>query len=120
MIIHTLSRLSLVVLRITVVLGLAGLCTFIHLHDSTLLDSITEMIKHHPIAYTLFRWSLMCGFILFWPQIVLKIGQHSGTTPDQIFYWCQKRAQIALWLILIELLVCENLISKTMHWFGNL
>jgi hypothetical protein len=123
MIIHTLSRLSLVILRTTVVLGLAGLCAFIHFHDSTLLDSITEMIQHHPRGTALLRWGIIGAFILLWPALVRKIGQQYDAMPQQIAEWCKKRWQISLWLLLIELLVCENLVGKLMHGLdalGNL
>jgi hypothetical protein len=77
------------------------------------------MIKHHPMGTTVFRWGIVCVFVLLWPSVVKKIGRHYGATPEQIADWSKKRVQIGLWLILIELVVFENLVSKMLHGFGS-
>jgi hypothetical protein len=86
-----------------------------NLYDPAFLNAITEMIKHHPMGYRLVRWGILCSFILCWPSIVIKIGQYRKATPAQISHWRKERWRISLWLLLIELVVCENLIGKTIE-----
>lgn len=121
MIIHKISRLFFAGMRIATPLLLIGaLCALVNIYDPACLNSITTAIKHHPMEYRLFRWGALCAFILCWPYIVLKIGQHRGVTLEQISHWRKETWRIGLWLIMIELLVCENLISKTIHLLGGL
>jgi len=86
----------------------------------TFLNSITEMIKYHPIGYGLVRWGILCSFILCWPYIILKIGQHHKATSEQISHWRKETWRIGFWLILVELLVCENIVSKTIDLLKGL
>lgn len=121
MIIHTISRLFFAGMRIAIPLLFVGfLCAFIHIHDPTLLKSITEATKHHSMEYRLLRCGILCSFILCWPYIILKIGQHRKATSEKILQWRKETWRMGLWLIMVELLVCEDLISKTIHLLREL
>lgn len=107
-------------LRIGIPLLLMGItCILINIYDPAFINSITEAIRHHPTSYLLFRWGVLISFVLCWPFIVAKIGQHLEATPQQILQWRNKIWQIAVWLIIIEMLVCENLVVKVIHLLGG-
>jgi hypothetical protein len=107
-------------LRIGIPLLLIGItCIIINIYDPALLNSIIDAIRHHPTSYLLFRWGALISFILCWPLIVAKIGQHLEATPQQILQWRNEIWQIAVWLIVIEMLVCENLVGKVLHLLGG-
>lgn len=72
------------------------------------------------MGYRLLRWGILCTFILCWPYIALKIGQHRETTLEQVSHWRKETWRIGMWLIMIELLVCENLVSKTIYLLRGL
>jgi hypothetical protein len=92
----------------------------INRYDPAFLNSIIEKLTQHPIEYCLFRWGILCFFVLCWPYIVLKIGQRWGATPEQILHWRKEAWRLGVWLIIIELLVCENLVSKIIHLLKGL
>ncbi len=83
-------------------------------------NSIIALTQYHCTSYLLFRWAVLCIFVLSWPSIVLKMGQRFKATPEQISYWRQERGRIALWLIMVELVVCDNLVFKTIHLLKGL
>jgi hypothetical protein len=100
-------------------LAVSAICIVINCYNPTLLNSITAEIRHHPINYLLFRWGLLCIFIMGWPHFIRIIGNRRHATPDQILQWRIETWRIATWLILIELLVCENILGKLIHLLGG-
>ncbi len=107
-------------LRIGIPLLLMGITGIvIDIYDPAILNSIIETIQHHPINYLLFRWVVLISFVLCWPYIATKIGQQRNATAQQILCWRGEIWRIAFWLILIEIVICENLVGKSIHLLGG-
>jgi hypothetical protein len=107
-------------LRLTVPLLIIGIsCTLMNIYDPALFDSITKSVSQHPSAFFLFRWGILFSLILIWPYFVLKMGRRFGATPEQILQWRKDTWRVGAWLIIVELLVCENLITKAIQLFGG-
>jgi hypothetical protein len=100
-------------------LAVSAICILINSYNPTLLNSITAGIKQHPINYLLFRWGLLCFFLIVWPYFIQVVSRRFHATPEQSMQWRKEIWRIAVWLILIELLVCENIIGKLIHILGG-
>lgn len=114
----TLARVCAVtaknVLLVVVVLFLLALsCFWIGKHDKQFLDTITELLSEHTLFLCLFRLSLIFLFVLCWPKIIRVMSRHNNLA------WQRERWRILSWLIVFELLVCENLLGKLIHLIGN-
>jgi hypothetical protein len=108
-------------LRIGIPLTLIGITgMLINIYDPAILDFTTKAIREHSTSYLLFRWGVICSFILCWPYLVTKFGHRWEAAPELILHWRNETWRIAFWLILIEIIVCENLIGKSIHLFGGL
>ncbi len=123
MVINKISKLCLTrgrsCLRIGLPLILFGSAyLFINIYDPEFMNSILELVHHHPRVFYLFRWGMLLSLLSLWPYIIHIIGRRWGATPEQIAQWRKETLRIGIWLIIFELLVCENLVSKTLHLIG--
>lgn len=114
----TLARVCVVtaknVLLAVVVLSLLALsCFLIGKHDKQFLDTITELLNEHTLFLCLFRLSLILLFVLCWPKIIRFLSRQNNPA------WQRERWRVLSWLIVFELLVCENLLGKLIHLIGN-
>jgi hypothetical protein len=50
-----------------------------------------------------------------WPCLAQKIGEYHQAPPDQVAQWRKEAWRIGAWLIIFELLVCDNLLTNTFH-----
>ena len=80
-----------------------------------LFHSVMSVIDQHTWALRLMRWSIIILFIVSWPQLVNFVGQRSKVTDEQLAYWRSAVYRIAIWLVLFELLVGENIIYQLVH-----
>jgi hypothetical protein len=122
---NNLSRLYLTgmrgFLRVAIpLLLICGVFILIYLGNPALFNSITAGVNQHPVACCLFRWGALLSLILLWPYFVRKTGQRWGATSEQILVWQTEALRIGIWLIIFELLVCENIVSKAIHLLGGL
>lgn len=58
------------------------------------------------------RWGFIVLFIVSWPYLVNGIGKRIHLTDHQLIYWRSTKYRIAIWLVLFELLINENIIYK--------
>lgn len=93
-------------------------CILINVHDLMFLNYIMEWMNHNFAQFCFFRLGIIFCFILFWSFLVKKIGKSCGATPEQIVQWKNERWRIGAWLLLFELCICENLITKIIHFLG--
>lgn len=78
-------------------------------------DKLVASVNKHDVLLGVARWSIVLLFILFWPPLVGWIGKHYQTPIEKNNYWKNETYRIAIWLILFELLICENIILKLFH-----
>jgi hypothetical protein len=87
----------------------------LHQYEPDLLNSITQGLRHHVIIFGLIRWGIILLTLTLWPYFVFLIKKRHGITIDTAIYWQSKRINVAMWLILFELLVCENIVGKFIY-----
>lgn len=74
---------------------------------SNFFNHITLDIANHAVVFRIVRWCTVLIMVVFWRYFVCQLA-----SKETIEYWLSNRISIALWLILFELLVCENIIFK--------
>lgn len=79
--------------------------------------SINLIFSQYSHFFTLFRWLLISLFILFWPVFIAYMAKKQHWDSDKTSFWLSRRYQIAGWLILFELLVCENILLHLIKAF---
>ena len=87
-------------------------CILIDQYFPWIFNHIILEINLHAIPLRLIRWAIILILVIFWPQIVGWISQQHNFSKEKTAYWQRERYHVALWLILFELLICENIIIK--------
>ena len=83
----------------------------------TAFHNVMSVVDQHTLALRLTRWSIIVLFVFAWPHAVNIVGKSSNMTDKQLLYWRSAVYRIAIWLVLFELLVGENIIYKLFHLF---
>ena len=91
-----------------------GLYLFPHTHRW--LSNSSHIIEQHTISLTVFRWSLITLVFIFWPVFVDLKAKAEKWTEAKKQYWLQKRFNMIMWLIIFEVLICENLLFKFFYF----
>jgi hypothetical protein len=73
------------------------------------LSHLNDSISQHRLVCTLFRWAVLMIFYISWPIIFQHIGKLKHWSSPEIIYWIRQRTKVITWLILFELIVCEEL-----------
>lgn len=86
-----------------------------------------ELINHlnpyngsNQIGFRIVRWGIIILFILSWPFITRWIGNRTQSSTEKIQQWQSEIYRIAVWLVLFELLICENVLFKVINLVGHL
>lgn len=105
-----LVKISRQALFITV---MGGFIIFVSQCYPDFINSITLAISDHAIFFRVIRWGVIICLAFSWRYFVRKIGLPNEKT----VYWQSKIILIVAWLILFELLICENIILEFIHYF---
>jgi len=97
---------------------MSGSIVLLHAINPAFFDSIMEKVHQHQALLCIIRWTILLIFITAWPYIILKTGHQQKVSGEKILYWQKEIWRIGIWLIIFELLICQNLISKTIHLLG--
>jgi hypothetical protein len=76
------------------------------------VDTFANSVKEHASNFRLFRWGIIGSVFLLWPYLVACMGKNSSATAEHIAHMKRERFRILGWLILFEIVVCENFIGK--------
>ena len=117
---NSLSQLCIAAMRnlfqmLIFITLIAVLCILINQYHQAFFKSITEGITHHSIIFRFIRWGVILLIACFWSYFALLMGRHHDVTLDKVIYWQRERFCVVMWLILFELLVCENIVGKFIH-----
>lgn len=77
----------------------------------------SNILSQHRLLFTLFRWLLIVLLFLYWPSLVRLIAKNQYWHPDKVMFWLAQRFRVIGWLIVFELLVCENLLLMLLKLF---
>lgn len=89
----------------------------LYLYNPTFFNVITQDTNHHLAAFRLFRWGLILLFIVSWSSIIRKLGNFYAVSNEQIIQWQAEILKVIVWMVLFEIVVCENVITKIIHYW---
>jgi hypothetical protein len=88
--------------------------------DPDIINFTANHINQHQYEYLIFRWIVLISFVLCFPYIIAVLGKRKNASVQQIIYWKNEFWRVAIWLILLELLVSENLGGRLIHIIGDI
>jgi hypothetical protein len=116
-VITKISRLFNVTIRnifkTVILMALIGLpFILINQYNPKLLNFITEQIIQHILLFSLIRFGIIVLMALYWPYFVRAISHRYSLSLEETAYWQAKRFHIIMWIILFDVLICQNTIGK--------
>lgn len=83
------------------------------------IASFNQFIQAKSLFFAGLRWIFIAIFIWQWPRLIHYFAHKQHWDLEKLQFWLSKRISIALWLIIIEVVVCENLILSLVKAFGG-
>lgn len=90
--------------------------SFIGLRPINILYKTSFIITQNHMIFMLLRWLMLIIFFVSWSWFVKKRAKQYSWSKSKTNYWLHQKLKIIIWLILFELLVCENLLWQIFHW----
>ena len=81
---------------------------WLHFYYPHATATIFHIVAQNTLFFTLFRWLLIGSAVLFWPHFIASLAKKKQWKTEEEAFWQQQRWRIAGWLIIVEVLVCEN------------
>jgi hypothetical protein len=79
-----------------------------------ILPKTNFIITQNQVYFTVFRWIVLIIFYLAWPWLVQKRSDQCAWTERKTEFWLQQKFRVMMWLIVFEILICENILWKLM------
>jgi hypothetical protein len=76
------------------------------------LSKANFIIAQNQWFLTFFRWIFVIIFYLAWPWLVKYRAGRYVWSKEKTNCWLQQRIKIVTWLVIFEVLICENLLWK--------
>jgi hypothetical protein len=86
-------------------------------YGSATFSKVSLVITQNQWIFTFFRWMVLIVFFSAWPWLVRRRADLSAWTEGKTQYWLQQRAKIVFWLVIFEILVCDNAVWRFLHIF---
>ncbi len=74
------------------------------------LHTVAAFLTRLSTLWTVLRWSLIIAFIGGWPRFIRYYAKKNEWMSEKTQFWLAQRFRISAWLIIFELLVCENIL----------
>jgi hypothetical protein len=74
------------------------------------LQNIGKIISQNRLLFTFFRWFIISTIFFTWPYLIRLLAKRRYWNPEKTIFWFRQRLKIALWLVIFEFLICENLL----------
>lgn len=118
--INIISRLKKISVKnlfqtIIIMLTVSAALILINCYFPDFFNFTIQKLNQHTWLFRAIRWSMILVLLFCWPILVKAICQRYKIPLEKIAILQQEKYRIALWLILFELLICENLIVKLIH-----
>lgn len=97
-------------------LAIAGTLAWHHFRDGRAIAGTLERVAPW---LALWRASLFVVLIGFWPGLMSWIAERYDWSAAQRRHAMSQRWRVALWLIVIELLLVENVVGGFVHSLGS-
>ncbi len=79
------------------------------------LQSVSRIISQNKLFFTAMRWLIIIVLFCAWPHFIRWWAKNHYWKPEKTMFWLKQRIKITLWLIIFELVVCENLFLILLH-----
>jgi hypothetical protein len=104
-----LAGLLLIVLLLVAPLAWLGVSHPQYIH------TVGNIIAQNAHLFLVFRWLLIVSLFILWRFFITDIGTRFSWNIDKTQFWIAQRLKITLWLILFELVLCENILLTAFH-----
>jgi len=74
-------------------------------------------LDQYSIGFLMFRFGLILGIYLAWPKMIVWRSKKLGWEENKLQFWLSKRLLVVGWLLIIEIIICENFLMKTIKIF---
>jgi hypothetical protein len=88
---------------------------WVHQQNPHRFANLQAIIAQHTFLFVLFRWGIIGLLFCLWSKLIRWRAKRHRWEPERMVFWFHQRLKITLWLILFELLVCENLFLTLIH-----
>jgi hypothetical protein len=79
------------------------------------VQNIGTIISQNAYLFLTFRWALILTSFIFWQSAISHVGIRRRWATGKIQFWQGQRLRVVIWLILFELVICENLLLTAFH-----
>ena len=107
---------ALASIAIAIILGACLGIAWIAPQTLRAVSSLSHIFSQNALFFTLFRWIVLIIFYCLWPYLVRQRSQACAWTEKKEDYWLQQRFRVIAWLVIFEVLVCENALWWIFHW----
>lgn len=91
---------------------IALFCTLVELYCKNCFKTVMQAVINYSLMLCCIRWIMIITIAIFWPYVVRKVCIYYQVSDVIVNCWQEKRLYMVAWLIIFELLVCENSIIK--------
>jgi hypothetical protein len=78
---------------------------------------LTHIIAQYPTLWTVLRWILIALMFGGWPNFIHYYAQKYRWENEKKQFWLSQRYRISAWLIIFELLICQNILFSLIKLF---
>jgi len=83
----------------------------LEIYYPNLIINLKKFTDNNTLALIIFRWSIILMLLMTWNIWIYKIANKYQWSGDKRRYWLSQRWKITGWLIIFELVICENILS---------
>jgi hypothetical protein len=87
------------------------------MYDPQSFVSLQSTVSEHVMFFRILRWLFIIAFIANWHVWVKLLARKQQWSETRKNFWLSQRWRIGAWLIVFELLICENVLSVFFHSF---
>ncbi len=74
------------------------------------IQNLEHIVSQNKLFFTSLRWLIILAIFSAWPRFIRRRAKHRYWKPEKTMFWLNQRLKITFWLIIFEVLICENLL----------
>jgi len=106
------NMFALLGLLLAVIIATIVAAYILHSADINKLKTMQSDVAHMKLLFTIGRVTVMGLIIYFWPNIFRVVALRANWSEEKLASVIALRWRVALWLMLLELFVGQNILSK--------
>jgi hypothetical protein len=84
---------------------------WLQIYHPQIIYSSGKIVRQYSGIFIAFRFLFIMGLYVGWPKAIARIAKKKGWSIEKRQFWLSQRLRVTVWLIIFELLVCENLLG---------